>query len=52
MEDRLDCLPLPLHLAQANVHLDLFFREQGFLDIGFYTSEQEGTQNLKDDFFF
>lgn len=44
----LHCLPLSLHLAQANVHLDLSFRKQGFLHVSFYTSEQEGTQNLKE----
>lgn len=40
------CLPLSLHLTQAHVHLDLFFREQSLLYVSFYTTEQERTQNL------
>lgn len=40
------CLPLSLHLTQAHVHLDLFFRKQSLLYVSFYTTEQERSQNL------
>lgn len=41
-------LPLSLHLAQAHIHLDLFFGKQGLLYVSFYTTKQERTQNLQE----